>query len=67
MRTPLNAVIGYAGIGIDAADSEEKDRCFAKIRSSGELLNYLIDDTLTLSKISSGKLKINPRPTRPLR
>lgn len=66
MRTPLNAVIGYAGIGIDAADSEEKDRCFAKIRSSGELLNYLIDDTLTLSKISSGKLKINPRPTRPL-
>ena len=24
MRTPLNAVIGYAGIGIDAADSERR-------------------------------------------
>ena len=65
MRTPLNAVIGFAGLGEMAEDASQKDEYFSKIKASGKLLNSLIDDTLTLSKISSGKLVLNLEPTRP--
>jgi len=63
MRTPLNAVIGFAGLGENEKSEEKKNEYFSKIRSSGELLNSLIDDTLTVSKISSGKLELHPEPT----
>ena len=64
MRTPLNAVIGFAGLGRKAASAEKKDEYFSKILSSGALLNSLIDDTLTLSKTNSGKLELHPEPVR---
>lgn len=64
MRTPLNAVIGFAGLGQLSETIEEKDSYLAKIRSSGELLNALINDTLTISKMSSGKLYLHPEPTK---
>jgi len=60
MRTPLNAVIGFSNL----AESEEapgrKNEYIAKIRIAGQLLNSLIDDTLTLSKASSGKFVLHP-------
>jgi len=65
MRTPLNAVIGFAELGGNEKDDSKKNVYFDKIKSSGKLLNSLIDDTLTISKINSGKLKLNPEPTRP--
>jgi signal transduction histidine kinase len=64
MRTPLNAVIGFAGLGEKEPDAGRKNEYFAKIASSGALLNSLIDDTLTISKINSGKLTLKPEPTR---
>lgn len=64
MRTPLNAVIGFAGLGEKEESPEKKNEYFGKIRSSGELLNSLIDDTLTISKINSGKLELHPEPLR---
>jgi len=66
MRTPLNAVIGFAGMGEKEEDVGKKNEYFSKIKFSGELLNSLIDDTLTISKINSGKLELHPEPTRPL-
>jgi len=36
--------------------------CLRKIQSSGILLLDLINDTLTISKVSSGKLKLNLQP-----
>ena len=59
IRTPLNAVIGFAEIAKDephltttAADSIEK------IKVSGKYLLGLINDILDMSKIESGKLEL---------
>jgi signal transduction histidine kinase len=62
MRTPLNAVIGFSRLAKNETDAAEKDKYLEKIQSSGELLNSLIDDTLTLSKANSSKLELNLAP-----
>ncbi len=56
MRTPLNAIIGFADLASQKAISSEAQEYLIKIRQSGNLLLDLINDTLTLSKISSKKL-----------
>ena len=60
MRTPLNAVIGFSDLAESENDSGRKNEYIAKIRISGQLLNSLIDDTLTLSKANSGKFELHP-------
>ncbi|MFZ2755879.1 MAG: transporter substrate-binding domain-containing protein [Atopobiaceae bacterium] len=63
MRTPLNAVIGFSQLAKDPSVSpEEKDEYFDKIQTSGNLLLNLINDTLTLSRLSNGKLELKPEP-----
>jgi signal transduction histidine kinase/CheY-like chemotaxis protein len=64
MRTPLNAVIGFAELEL----GKEKDRDFKsettesleKIYSSGVTLLGLINDILDISKIESGKFELVP-------
>ena len=62
MRTPLNAIIGFADIARAKDASPEVKDCLAKIKLSGSLLLELINDTLTLSKANSGKLKLKLEP-----
>jgi CheY-like chemotaxis protein len=62
MRTPLNAVIGFSDLAEDEDDPGRRNEYIAKIRTSGQLLNSLIDDTLTLSKANSGKFELHPEP-----
>jgi len=62
MRTPLNAVIGFSNLAESEDDPGRKNEYIAKIRTSGQLLNSLIDDTLTLSKANSGKFELHPEP-----
>ena len=62
MRTPLNAIIGFSRLASEKAVSDEIKEYLEKIRASGELLVGLVDDTLTLSKMNSGKLHLNPLP-----
>ena len=64
MRTPLNAVIGFADLGENETSIAGKDAYFGKIKTSGKLLNSLIDDTLTISKMNSGKILLIPEPTK---
>ena len=64
MRTPLNAVIGFADLGESETNVADKDEYFKKIKTSGKLLNSLIDDTLTISKMNSGKIVLSPEPTK---
>ncbi|WP_161973878.1 sensor histidine kinase [Hwanghaeella grinnelliae] len=59
MRTPLNAIIGYAemlemGIGID--DPSKRAQYLKSIVSSGRHLNKLLADILDFSKIEAGAL-----------
>jgi signal transduction histidine kinase/ABC-type amino acid transport substrate-binding protein/ActR/RegA family two-component response regulator len=63
MRTPLNAVLGFVRLAKDEEISEDQRRDYLeKIESSGNLLLDLINDTLTLSKGSSGKMELRPEP-----
>ena len=62
MRTPLNGILGFAELA-EKQESLEKARLYiAKIKRSGKLLLGLINDTLTISKIGSGKLDLKPEP-----
>ena len=63
MRTPLNAVLGFTREARrDDITPEQRDGYLAKVETSGRLLLDLINDTLTISKISSGKLTLNLQP-----
>lgn len=61
MRTPLNAVLGFAKLAQDEKeDSVSVQDSIAKIQSSGEYLLGLINDVLDASKIESGKVELHP-------
>lgn len=60
MRTPLNGVLGFTELGLDAETIEAKNECFEKIKSSGDFLLQLINDTLDMSKIESGSMILQP-------
>jgi len=59
MRTPLNAIIGFSGLARTEEDEDRRNEYLEKVLSSSQLLNDLINDTLTLSKINRGKLTLH--------
>ena len=59
IRTPMNAVIGFAMLGLANAENAEKVKdYFSKILSSGNHLLSLINDILDMSRIESGKVSL---------
>ncbi len=60
IRTPMNAIIGFATIAASHMDREEQVKdCLQKILSSSNHLLGLINDILDMSRIESGKLQIH--------
>lgn len=62
MRTPLNAILGYANLARSVGSLSEKDGYIEKIGSAGNIMLDLVNDTLDLSKISSGEIILKPEP-----
>ncbi|MCL1793436.1 MAG: ATP-binding protein [Oscillospiraceae bacterium] len=60
MRTPMNAIIGMANLGMAADDTERMRYYFAKINEASKHLLGVIDDVLDMSKIESGKFELSP-------
>ena len=58
LRTPLNGILGFTEIALKCQSKKEKQECLQKILSSGKLLLDLVNDTLELSRIESGKLSL---------
>lgn len=59
IRTPMNAVIGFATLVLSNIDSRERVREYAiKIISSADHLMGLINDVLDMSRIENGKIQI---------
>jgi len=62
VRTPLNAIIGFAEVMIDerfgALGNERYVDYMKDIRASGERVTAIIDDLLDLSRIETGKLDL---------
>lgn len=61
MRTPMNGILGIAGLSTEITESEILQENMKKIRDSGEYLLGLINDTLDFQRIESGKLKLEPQ------
>lgn len=61
IRTPVTNIKGYAETLIDGAldDKENAQEFLQIILSDSDRLSQLVDDLLDLSKIESGKLKLN--------
>lgn len=63
IRTPLNAIIGYAELLKAGITSEgERTQALESIVLSGNVLKELVNDVLDLSKLESGKMEIHPEP-----
>ena len=62
MRTPLNAIVGWISILRDTPDEQDLAEGLEVIDRSTRAQAQLIDDVLDVSRIVSGKLRINPRP-----
>ena len=65
MRTPLNAITGYIRLARkDTVEPEQRAVYLDKAEKSSQLLLDLINDTLTVSKMSSGKMELHPDACR---
>ncbi len=59
IRTPMNAVIGFATIAVNHIDNKAQvTECLHKVLSSSNHLLSLINDILDMSRIESGKVQI---------
>lgn len=61
VRTPLNGVLGMAGLILDTRLSDVQRQYTETIVQSGEALLGILNDILDFSKIEAGKLVIEPR------
>ena len=63
IRTPMNAILGFAEIGRkNIQDSEKTRECFDKIQISGGKMLSIVDNVLELSRIESGKTIVEENP-----
>lgn len=60
MRTPLNGIIGFANFAYNEQDISKKQEDIRKIQQASSILVSLINDTLELSRIESGKFVLEP-------
>ncbi len=63
LRTPLNSILGYAQLmGEDSSIPPHRQQAVGVIRRGGEHLLSLIEGTLDIARIESGKLTLNVKP-----
>ena len=65
LRTPLNSILGYAQLmGEDASIPAHRKQAVSVIKRGGEHLLSLIEGTLDIAHIESGKLTLTIKPMR---
>ena len=63
IRTPLNAILGYAQLlRLGVSSQAERDDALDSISASGTTLMQLLDDVLDLSKLDAGKITLKREP-----
>ncbi|HZU82362.1 MAG TPA: ATP-binding protein, partial [Polyangiaceae bacterium] len=63
LRTPLNSILGWTVMLRRRGPAQEVDRALSIIERNARAQAKLIDDVLDVSRIISGKLALNLRPT----
>jgi len=64
LRTPLNGIVGFTDLAIRENDEKKRTDYLKKIQVSGDLLSDLVEDTLELSRIESGKMTLDLEPIK---
>jgi PAS domain S-box-containing protein len=59
IRTPINGIIGMAGLAMDTKLSEEQRDYLQTVQKSAYSLLYIINDILDFSKIEAGRLTLD--------
>ena len=63
IRTPMNAIVGFTSLAISHIDRKEQvEEYLKKIMTSGNHLLSLINDVLDMSRIESGKIRLEETP-----
>ncbi len=62
IRTPMNAIIGFTELALrHVGDGKKVQSCLEKIKASSDMLLLLIDDILDMSRIESGRMKLEEK------
>ncbi len=62
IRTPMNAIVGFTALAITHVDDREQvEEYLKKIMTSGNHLLSLINDVLDMSRIESGKIRLDEK------
>jgi signal transduction histidine kinase len=68
LRTPLNAMLGYTRmLRGEAIPPDRREAALEVVERNGRLLAQIVDDVLDVSRIISGKLRLNMQRTDPAR
>jgi PAS domain S-box-containing protein len=64
LRTPLNAMLGYTRmLRADAIPADRRESALEVVERNGRLLAQIVDEVLDVSRIISGKLRLNIQRT----
>jgi PAS domain S-box-containing protein len=68
LRTPLNAILGWASVlqSSPAAAEPDLQKGFDTIVRNAKMQAQMIDDLLDMSRITSGKLRLDVQPLQPM-
>ena len=64
-RTPLNGVLGMAGLLAETKLAADQRAYLASLRGCGEHLLGLVNDVLDLARMDAGRLTLHPAPLDP--
>lgn len=64
IRSPMNAVLGFAGLLAGSRLDEEQRRHVGVILETGRQLLGILNDVLDLSKLEAGRAEVEPAPFR---
>ena len=62
LRTPMTAIIGWAKLLSEGLDQETSAVAVEAIQKSSQAQSQLIEDLLDVSRITAGKMSIDPHP-----
>ncbi len=64
IRTPMNGIIGITSLVQNSRSEQERSRYLSELDASSKYLLGLVNDILTMSKISEGKMELKPEAVR---
>jgi len=62
IRTPMNSIIGFSELALDGSDFDKAKEYLRNILRNSEWMLQIVDDILDISKIESGKMRLENIP-----